>query len=92
MTQEKLNLEQPAETTSAQANAQYDDEKRIVLFKNDRATEDNHEPAIRGQVTINGTKWYISLWNQKTKDGKVYCQGKVRKADELTNTTNKSLM
>lgn len=89
MTQEKLNLEQPAETTSA---TQYDDEKRIVLFKNDRATEDNHEPAIRGQVTINGTKWYISLWNQKTKDGKVYCQGKVRKADELTNTTNESLM
>lgn len=91
MTQEKLNLEQQS-AAEATSTTQYDDEKRIVLFKNDRATEDNHEPAIRGQVTINGTKWYISLWNQKTKDGKVYCQGKVRKADELTNTTNESLM
>lgn len=73
------------------AEKKYDDEKRIVLWKNDKATEDNAQPAIRGQVTINGTKWYISLWNYTDKNGKPFCQGKVRKADEMVNTTQESL-
>lgn len=92
MTETKKQIQMPIEETVAEEPKKYDDEKRIVLWKNEDATDDNNQPSIRGQVTINGIKWYISLWNYKDKNGKVYCQGRVRKSDEMINQTKDSLL
>ena len=69
----------------------YNEEKRIVLWKNDRMTEDNNQPIVRGQITISGKKYYISLWSAKDKNNKTYWQGKARVADEATNASDESL-
>jgi len=43
------------------------------LFKNDRATEDNGQPAYRGDCVLEGgTLLEIGAWLNKTKDGRTY--------------------
>lgn len=91
MTTKKNSVEETTNTNENNSSTGYNDEKRIVLWKNDNATEDNEQPSIRGQLTLNGIKYYISCWNRVDKNGKVFCQGKIRRADEMVNTTQESL-
>ena len=63
------------------ATKKYDDEKRIVLFKNDKFGEKD-QPIYRGYTWVNGVKFNISMWAQKDQNGKLYFQG------QLQTTTN----
>lgn len=47
----------------------YDNEKSGVLFKNDRATEENKQPQYRGNCQIGGKEYSISSWIKKSKKG-----------------------
>lgn len=77
--------------TQAETPATFDNEKRIVLWKNDQSTADNHQPIVRGQVTIDGKLYYISIWSQKDKNGNTFWNGKVRKSDEMVNQSDEAL-
>lgn len=60
---------------------EYDDEKRIVIFvnKNTGKTENGKErPGMRGNVTIDGKKYWISLWKKVSSDGEAFMQGVVQ--------------
>lgn len=59
-------------------------EKRIVIFKNNQevreGTNPDTRPDLRGNVVINGSKLFISLWkhnkdDKKTLGGKIQEQG-----------------
>lgn len=86
MTQEKMKLEQE-QTVQEQSSLkkEYDDEMTIVLWKNDKCTDDNNQPCARGQCTINGVKYYISCWALVDKNKKSFLRGKLQKAGEYTN-------
>lgn len=80
-----------ATATQEQSATTFNNEKRIVLWKNDQSTADNYQPIVRGQVTIDGKLYYISLWAQKDKNGNTFWNGKVRKSDEMFNQSNEAL-
>jgi len=42
-----------------------------VLFKNDRKTKEN-QPDWQGRSTIDGVEKWVSVWVNKSRDGKVY--------------------
>ena len=86
-----MTVSKKASEANTTQTVKYDDEMRIVLWKNENATEDNAQPAVRGQVTIGGVKYYISCWSLVDKNGKNFLQGKLRKADSLQNTTENTL-
>lgn len=60
----------------------YNDEKRIVLFKNDKYEAGSDLPIIRGSITINGKLYYLSVWQKTDKNGKPYWQGKAQTPEE----------
>lgn len=47
----------------------YDNEMRGVLFPNDKGDNPNR-PDHRGEVTIGGTKYSLSVWAKTSKAGK----------------------
>ena len=78
---------------------QYDDEKRIVLFFNEKPADADPEkeyPIMRGNITIDGKKYWISLWNQTSQDGELFLQGKAQpaqtSAEEAKNDIKAKLM
>lgn len=81
---------------------QYDDEKRIVLFFNEddeTNKEDNtnkKRPLMRGNIVIDGKKYWISMWPQLSQDGEVYLQGQAQpaqtSAEEAKNDIKTKLM
>jgi hypothetical protein len=86
MTQEKMKLEQEQPVQEQlSSKKEYDDEMTIVLWKNEKSTDDNNQPSVRGQCTINGVKYYISCWTLVDKNKKSFLRGKIQKAGELTN-------
>lgn len=65
---------------------QYNDEKRIVVFVNEKRDQENgNSPLMRGQFTLNGVKYYLSLWDSQ-KDGKPYWYGQIRDSREPINS------
>ena len=75
-------------TMEQEANKQYDNEKRIVLFQNNQRTSLKH-PVMRGNFVLNGKSYNISMWTKSfIKDGKeeYYLQGQITEPEE--NTTN----
>lgn len=65
---------------------QYNDEKRIVVFVNEKRDQENgNSPLMRGQFTLNGVKYYLSLWDSE-KDGKPYWYGQIRDSREPINS------
>lgn len=81
---------------------QYDDEKRIVLFFNEEPETnetddaDKKRPTMRGNIVIDGKKYWISMWPQVSQDGEVYLQGKAQpaqtSAEEAKNNIKAKLM
>lgn len=62
---------------------QYDDEKRIVLFFNEKPADADPEkdyPVMRGNITIDGKKYWVSLWKQNSQDGDMFLQGRAQPA------------
>jgi hypothetical protein len=49
----------------------YDNEKRGVLFKNNRKEKDSH-PDYNGTITIEGVEYYLSAWVKEGKNGKFF--------------------
>jgi hypothetical protein len=47
---------------------QYDNTNRGVLFKNGDKQTDNH-PDYRGDIDINGQKFWLSAWIKESKKG-----------------------
>lgn len=80
-TNEQLNLD-----IDKQEAKQYNDEKRIVVFVNEKRDQENaNSPLMRGQFTLNGVKYYLSLWDSQ-KDGKPYWYGQIRDSREPINS------
>lgn len=79
---------------------QYDDEKRIVLFFNEEpeTNEDDNankkRPLMRGNITIDGKKYWISMWAQLSKDEEVYLQGQAQPAqlEQTSSSETKNLI
>lgn len=63
-------------------------EKRIVIFKNTLESRDGavvlNRPDYRGNVVVNGTKLYISLWKHE-KNGTRSLGGKVQEQGATTD-------
>jgi hypothetical protein len=51
--------------------AEYDNEKRGVLFKNDKKTSDLH-PDYKGNMTAEGKDYWLSAWIKRDKNGKAF--------------------
>lgn len=49
--------------------ADYDNNMRGVLFKNDRKEKDSH-PDYKGQAEVNGVEYWLSSWIKDGKSGK----------------------
>lgn len=57
------------------------------LFDNDKGDNQNR-PDMRGSVTIEGTKYSISAWNNESKAGRKYVSLKVSEWQERPAQTN----
>jgi uncharacterized protein (DUF736 family) len=57
------------------------------LFDNDKGDNQNR-PDMRGSVTIEGTKYSISAWNNESKAGKKYVSLKVSEWQDRPAQTN----
>jgi len=57
--------------------AEYNNENRGALFKNDRKEEDTH-PDYRGNINAAGVDYWIDAWLKKDKNGKTYMSLKVK--------------
>lgn len=55
---------------------QYDNEKRIAVFPNDKGGNDKR-PDWRGTLTLGGKEWKVSLWDRQTKTGKRMLSGSI---------------
>jgi hypothetical protein len=52
---------------------------KIVIFKNEDATEENRQPRYRGELkTPDGHQLEVSLWVRKSSKGMTYFDGQVR--------------
>lgn len=54
---------------------QYDNEKRIALFPNDKGGNEKR-PDFRGKLTLNGVDYKISIWNKTGPKG-AYMAGQI---------------
>jgi len=57
------------------------------MFDNDKGDNQNR-PDMRGSVTIDGTKYSISAWNNESKAGKKYVSLKVSEWQDRPAQTN----
>lgn len=57
------------------------------LFDNDKGDNQNR-PDMRGSVTIEGTKYSISAWNNESKAGRKYVSLKVSEWQDRPAQTN----
>lgn len=51
--------------------AEYSNDNRGVLFRNDKKESDKH-PDYKGRIDIDGTEYWLSAWIKKSKDGETY--------------------
>lgn len=56
--------------------SQYDNEKKIALFKNDKG-DNPKRPDYRGTLTVNGVEYKASLWIRQDKKGNDYLNGTI---------------
>ena len=51
--------------------AEYNNENRGILFRNDKKTEDRH-PDFNGSINANGVDYWLSGWIKESKEGKKF--------------------
>lgn len=56
--------------------SQYDNEKKIALFKNDKG-DNPKRPDYRGTLTLNGVEYKVSMWERQDKQGRDYLNGSI---------------
>jgi len=56
--------------------SQYDNEKKIALFKNDKG-DNPKRPDYRGRLTLNGVEYKVSMWERQDKQGRDYLNGTI---------------
>ena len=73
-------------TMKAMEKRVYDNEKTIVLFQNNQRTDLVKHPVLRGNLTLDGKIYNVSLWTKlfTDKDGKevIYWKGEVQLPEE----------
>lgn len=52
-----------------------------ALFKNENKQTQNH-PDYKGEITVNGSEYWISSWINTSKNGKKYMSIKANKKEE----------
>lgn len=50
--------------------AEYDNELRGVLFRNEHKREGKKDADYRGRATVNGTEYWLDAWVNDGKNGK----------------------
>jgi hypothetical protein len=66
-------------------NQEYDNEKRGVLFKNDKR-ENDKQPSMKGSCQIDGVEYWMSAWTNESKTGQRYQSLSFQRKDEVHNT------
>ena len=79
-------------TTNTQATEKsFNNEKRIVIFKNHKREPGSNDPMMRGEFTLDGKKYTINIWTkEKTKDDgskEKYLQGTIKSGELQANAT-----
>jgi len=65
----------------------YDNNLTGVLFRNDKKETEKH-PDYRGQCEVEGTKYWLSAWINKSKDGEKYMSLKLKAKDDAPKKDN----
>ena len=68
--------------------ADFDNNNRGSLFKNDKKLEDRH-PDMNGSINIEGTEYWISGWKKVSKAGSGFISLSVRPKQEQTSKPSK---
>ena len=68
--------------------AEFDNNNRGNLFKNDKKLEDRH-PDMNGSINIEGTEYWISGWKKTSKAGSGFISLSVRPKQEQTSKPSK---
>ena len=63
-------------------------EKKISVFKNDKATTENKQPQYRGTLKLDDKLWNVSLWVAESKSGMKYFNGSIEEPREKTDEPN----
>lgn len=69
----------------------YDNEKTIVLFQNNQRTDVVKHPIMRGNFTLNGKIYNISLWSKymiKNGEKQIYWKGEIEEQNKQENEIN----
>lgn len=67
------------------AENKYDNEKRFVLFANERKNKDT-DPTHQGSVTLGGVEYYLDAWTNTSSSGKRYLSGRIGNAKQGADT------
>jgi len=59
---------------------QYSDELRFALFVNDKKGNEK-APDVKGSITVNGQKYWLSAWKRESASGKKYMSGQAQLAE-----------
>lgn len=61
---------------------QYDNEKTIVLFKNDYKKSET-QPDYKGELTLNGETFSVAVWAKTSQKGRDMLRGKLEPKEEF---------
>ena len=68
--------------------ADFDNNNRGSLFKNDKKLEDKH-PDMNGSINIDGTEYWISGWKKVSKAGSGFISLSVRPKQDQASKPSK---
>ena len=63
---------------------QYDNEKTIVLFKNDFKKSET-QPDYKGELTVDGVTYNVAVWAKQSQKGRDMLRGKLEVREEVPN-------
>jgi hypothetical protein len=81
---QKFELDPTIATAEGSFPMAYDNDMSGALFKNDRKEKPSHAD-YRGDVTIDGRKYWLNGWIKETKEGKKYLSLSVKPVEQRTD-------
>lgn len=63
--------------------AEYNDQDRGALFRNDKKGDNENAPDYKGSINVGGVDYWLSSWLKTSKDGKKYMSLSVKAKDAL---------